>query len=551
MRTKAVTSWLLGATCAAAVLAPAAAAQGGSGWYAFDDMAVAPDGRHLYGTSSHGTLSFGVDAATGALTPALAASEPPGYAIAATPEGSFVYVAGGHGIHVLSRDSATGLLTHERTVPFDGGRPSALRLSPDGRHAYLLTHQPPTLLVMERDPATGDLMQRQGLYGTGEVGLESGIDLAVAPDGRDLYVVGSELAGLRRNVDTGMLSRSDANSAHANGTRWVVAVSPDGRRVYAGRGDYSVWRRDPATGSIEQLGRFSRTPHCSGCDDGTIISPAPDGGAVFSSDFADPALVQAAPTDDGVAFERRYVDATDGEALRPPAEMTWSPGGRYAYIQGGSPMKDNLGGAVAIVAAYRWTGGELEFINSIGAGGEPFPTGWWYPSPTMTIDDGALFTNDLDVEVAIEPPIGTFSLRLSNTAGDFTGAPALRYGPGHERRFPWRLDPGATNLSVKRVHARFTPAGRTTPPDLFDDIVLDQRPPQILSARIRGSRLKLRARDNRSGVKRVQVTADRRKPGRARGYERSLKISASSDKVYIRVFDGAGNRSGWRSARRR
>jgi hypothetical protein len=87
-----------------------------------------------------------------------------------------------------------------------------------------------------------------------------------------------------------------------------------------------------------------------------------------------------------------------------------------------------------------------------------------------------------------------------------------------------------------------------------DDIILDQTPPQVVSASLKrvGTRtlVTLKARDDRSGVRRVQVTRNRRKPGRALAFARVLRVPGAPRKLYVRVRDGAGNYSAWRSARR-
>jgi hypothetical protein len=64
------------------------------------------------------------------------------------------------------------------------------------------------------------------------------------------------------------------------------------------------------------------------------------------------------------------------------------------------------------------------------------------------------------------------------------------------------------------------------------------------------TRVTLRARDNRSGVTRLQVTRDRRKPGKARRFTTTVYVKAAPRVLYLRVRDGAGNLSAWRRAKR-
>jgi hypothetical protein len=169
--------------------------------------------------------------------------------------------------------------------------------------------------------------------------------------------------------------------------------------------------------------------------------------------------------------------------------------------------------------------------------------------PAVSVNDGAIYTNTPDVTVTVYCP-RVASARLSHTAGQFAGSSPMRVF-GLETHLPWRLDTLTATRDVKRVHLRFTPmrAGESFP-EIFDDIILDQRPPEVVTALITGSRLKLKARDNRSGVKRVQVTTNRKKPGKARGFSSRVKLSGRPRSVHVRVLDGAGNRSKWRVARR-
>jgi hypothetical protein len=61
--------------------------------------------------------------------------------------------------------------------------------------------------------------------------------------------------------------------------------------------------------------------------------------------------------------------------------------------------------------------------------------------------------------------------------------------------------------------------------------------------------LKVRATDNVSGVRGLQVTANKRKPGRLLAYKRTLRVKRAP-KLFVRALDKAGNYSGWRSAKR-
>lgn len=520
---------------------PAAAAT--QQWRGPQDVGVAPDGRNVY-VAGYQTLSFGLDGETGALS-LLGHTEPGGFQsrIAVSPDGRSVYSTTSGGIHVHSRDASTGLITHEETYTGQG-TPQAhtlrtitdIAVSNDGRSLYLLESQPSSLTVFDRDPGTGGLTERQSVYDVGSN------ELALTPDDRHLYVVGSPIRIFARDAATGLLA--DAGSVQTEGTTWNVAVAPDGRRVYAGYTDYGVYERDPATGALTLVKYAAvRYPNCRGCGGGPFISAAPDGGAIFSLDadrFDDtPALVQATPhATEGAVFARTY-------DYGRPIDMQWTRDGSLAFLL----FADDPYDVANRIGVYRRTADGIEPVSSFGPTYESPDEPANYSSVTgaITIEGGALYTNTRDVTVTITRPPNVASIRLSNVAGDFSGSPAQRL-TRRPQSFPWRLATTGPERSVKRVHVRFTKTGE--PYELFDDIVLDERPPELLTAQIAGSRLVSRARDNRSGVKRMQVTTNRKKPGKARRYSSRVGLKGAPKRVHVRVFDGAGNSSSWRIARK-
>ena len=97
--------------------------------------------------------------------------------------------------------------------------------------------------------------------------------------------------------------------------------------------------------------------------------------------------------------------------------------------------------------------------------------------------------------------------------------------------------------------------------------ILDETPPKVQqavvapvttaagaraarSARLRVWKVKVKATDSNSGVGRVQVTSNKRKPGRLLRYKRKLKVKSAKRPKWIRARDRAGNYSKWRKARR-
>ena len=173
----------------------------------------------------------------------------------------------------------------------------------------------------------------------------------------------------------------------------------------------------------------------------------------------------------------------------------------------------------------------------------------------VSINDGAQFTNDPDVIVFAVWP-GFASDALVSNDGGFKKAVSFPVA----ERIPWTLDSSGPERLPKTIYVRFT-AGTQVSETYQDDIILDQTPPKLLSAALssRGSAalaaaaptvtLKLKATDNVSGVGGVQVTRNKRKPGKVLKFKKSLKVK-SAPTLYVRVRDKAGNFSAWRKAKR-
>jgi 6-phosphogluconolactonase (cycloisomerase 2 family) len=190
-----------------------------------------------------------------------------------TRDGRSVYVIGattdgGGGLAVFRRDAATGQLDPQQCfkshtdqlgpcveVP-NMATPHALELTRDGRFLYVLGGET-SLLTFARDPSTGELDfagciaddYAVGAFPTTVEGCRpvraygSGEDLAVAPDGRNLYVTGgiystepngnlirTQLASFRRDPVTGTLALSDRQKSF--GIPDSLAVSRDGKSLY-------------------------------------------------------------------------------------------------------------------------------------------------------------------------------------------------------------------------------------------------------------------------------------------------------------------------------
>jgi hypothetical protein len=119
--------------------------------------------------------------------------------------------------------------------------------------------------------------------------------------------------------------------------------------------------------------------------------------------------------------------------------------------------------------------------------------------------------------------------------------------------FPWTLQSTGPERLPKIVYVR-GPGGFSG-----DDIILDETAPvvtavqvlpftagKVAAARVR-RRLRIAARDRTSGVARVQIAGNPRRPGRWFWYGNRVRYPVSGVRVFVRVRDRAGNRSRWRS----
>jgi hypothetical protein len=176
----------------------------------------------------------------------------------------------------------------------------------------------------------------------------------------------------------------------------------------------------------------------------------------------------------------------------------------------------------------------------------------------VSINKGAQYTNSPDVTLTVVAPPSTTALLVANDGG-FVGSlpqPVVR-------EVTWRLDSSGPERLPKTVYVRFL-AGTFQSPNFTDDIILDERPPVVDSASVVGAapsatavraaklrkfKVKVKAHDTNSGVGGVQITTNKRKPGKLLTYKKTITVKLASRPKFIRAKDRAGNFSRWKKLR--
>ena len=291
-------------------------------------LSFSPDGRFLYAAAnaSHGLAWFERNAETGGLTQRGCLKEQPrqdrcGQAhgligasdVAVSPDGRHLYATTqiDDELHAFTRDATTGAIAPVMCISDTGsdGRcvngtglqgATSVEVAPDGRDVYVTALEVGAVTSYARDAATGRLTPRGCLLDQAPAGgpcdsapaLAGAADAAVTPDGRQLLVTSSRDSALSvfgRDGETGALAHSgcfvhedpqgedsleedfgeedfedeEAEEADAEGCRPVralggvstLAVAADGGAVFTSSpGDYlSAFQRDSA-GRLEQFG---------------------------------------------------------------------------------------------------------------------------------------------------------------------------------------------------------------------------------------------------------------------------------------------------------
>lgn len=339
------------------------------------------------------------------------------------------------------------------------------------------------------------------------------------------------------SVESSALCRMSETAARTSCRR--STPSPQGNELLAVGGDGSVWSASRFDSKTTRLTRY---------------------------DLKQPAAALTAPTN-GVVGTSFRLDASASEvALSAVSKFEWDTDGNGTFEMdtGSSGTIDVTPAASGTLAVSVRTTGPTGMTDTatanikVAAPPPPPPT---YPvspdGPTgVSIDNGQQYTHDPKVTLFVRWPARSLGLFVSNDGG-FGNALTAGLAP----TLTWTLDSSGPERLPKTVYLRFTGpgAGRET---YQDDIILDETPPVIRTATASAGggaaasiastkriAVRLRAKDATSGVAKVQLgTRKSRRLPKVR-YRSKLVLAKRARRVYVRVFDAAGNASRWRTVK--
>ena len=267
--------------------------------------------------------------------------------VAVSPDGTQVFVASlvSSTLSVFDRDTTTGTLSF-RTSFTDGlggvdGLDSAtdVAVSPDGTQVFVTGADDDALAVFGRDAATGNVAFSAVLRNTfgGITDLVFPAGVAVAPDGGQVFVTGqnaNSLVVFDRDPTTGAIAFStslvnDGVTITGIAAADDVAASPDGTQVFvAGQtpGSIAAFDRNASTGNLTFSSSFVSA--VGELDGASGVAVSPDGSQVLVAAPAADALAIVDPSAIPFPIPPRLIDGSVGiEGLDGVASVVVSPDG--------------------------------------------------------------------------------------------------------------------------------------------------------------------------------------------------------------------------------
>ncbi|MFF3290543.1 lactonase family protein [Streptomyces sp. NPDC003023] len=193
-------------------------------------------------------------------------AEPHAHQVLPDPTGRWVLSVdlGTDSVRICALDTAADALTpHHETALRPGTGPRQLAFHPDGRHVYVLGELKPEVTVCRWDVAAGLLepVAETAVVPEGTTGPAYPSALVVSPDGRHLWaaVRGHDSIAVLSLDGTGERAALVANVPCGGHWPRDLALDPTGRRLYAANersGDVTWFALDPETGIPGPVGSF-------------------------------------------------------------------------------------------------------------------------------------------------------------------------------------------------------------------------------------------------------------------------------------------------------
>ena len=176
----------------------------------------------------------------------------------------------------------------------------------------------------------------------------------------------------------------------------------------------------------------------------------------------------------------------------------------------------------------------------------------------ISIDDGADFANSPRVRLWLGWEGLVDRVKVSNDGG-FAPSKTREIKLRERGPLDWTLVELAAERIPRTVYVKYHYVESGWQKQTYsDDIILDTVKPEVVSASLGGSgtatlaaakrTLRVRAKDNKSGIASMQVSVGKpKKKAKVVTFRKAVKV-AGAGRVFVRVRDGAGNWSQWRSA---
>lgn len=170
----------------------------------------------------------------------------------------------------------------------------------------------------------------------------------------------------------------------------------------------------------------------------------------------------------------------------------------------------------------------------------------------VSIDQAETYTREPQVKISVVlPEFSDYEIEISNDGG-FGDSKTFQVKRDWRDTINWKLRSSGPERLPKTVYVRFTQGVTDV---MTDDIILDETPPELRSVSFasRGgskvAKLRIKARDEVSGVAEMQVTSRKPQPGKWKRFKKRVTVQQAGPKVFVRVRDDAGNKSKWKRAK--